>query len=94
MAQQQADWVMPALKDVRERLAKAREIRERRQSTPGDPYVPGHDQEGPPGHSFWDGEEWYPIPDVTPVQVLRALVKDPSPENLENAKWYTENWYV
>ena len=28
------------------------------------------------------------------LQVLRALLKDPSPENLDTARWYTETWNI
>ena len=81
-----ADWTMDALRGVRDHARMAEE-RKGQQSE-----VPGWNQEAPPGHSFWDGEEWYPVHQVTPLQVLRALLKDPSQENLETAAWYTQNW--
>ena len=81
-----ADWTMDALRGVRDH---ARMAEERKGQQSG---VPGWNQDAPQGHSFWDGEQWYPVPQVTPLQVLRALLKDPSQENLETAAWYTQNW--
>ena len=79
---------MDALKDFREHVHKAEEYH-RDPARKSD--LPGHNEPGPTGHSFWDGEEWYLIPGLKTMQVLRALLQDPSPENLEAAQWYTDN---
>ena len=82
------DWIMDAMRGVREHTRMAEENQSQNSG------VPGWNKEAPPGHSFWDGEDWYPVPEVTPLQVLRALLKDPSPENLDTARWYTETWNI
>lgn len=94
MAKAANDPVLPAIQGVRKHLRMAEEREKARKADPNRDrnYLPGWDKEAPPGESFWDGEQWYPVPEVTPIQVLRALVKDPTPENLETARWYAEEW--
>ena len=83
----ETERTMDALRRIRAGIQRAEEKR----GQPGNE-VPGSNSEGPPGHSFWDGEEWVPLPEIHPLQVLRELVEDPSPENLETARWYAQEW--
>ena len=78
---------MDTLRRIRTGLDRA----EKKRGQPGNE-VPGSNSEGPPGHSFWDGDQWVALPAIHPLQVLRELVKNPSSENMETARWYALEW--
>ena len=82
-----SDRTMEQLRDLKNHIRMGEE---RRGGKAGE--VHGWDSEAPAGHSIWDGEQWYPVPDLTPLQVLRALIQDPDQENLETARWYAWEW--
>ena len=60
MAEASMDWVLPALQGLREHISMAEESRKPRMAKGEKEYLPGHDKEGPPGHSLWDGIRMVP----------------------------------